>query len=150
MTNSEQESDPTHPRTERNRRTVIMAFAPHINSSLQNHSFHFRWRPPPTSVYPNQRDQIKVAKCLFKLPKNDSTWKKKDFENLYKNCLKMCMIWAIYCCHRLWKGAQSATNHLIWSHWPQHPTPALGLSRRVVILLSSCLCSRRVRLDCLS
>ena len=43
----------------------------------------------PGAVWPE-----KITKCLQKLPKNDPTRKLIDWKHPYKNCLRICEIWA--------------------------------------------------------
>ena len=48
-----------------------------------------------------QCDQKKIAKCLSKLPKNDSTWKMIDFDTFTKIAYECGRFGQINCCQRL-------------------------------------------------
>ena len=45
---------------------------------------HQKWRDKVLKVCRSQCDQIKIAKCLLKLPKNDLTRKMIDFDTFTK------------------------------------------------------------------
>ena len=64
-----------------------------------------------------QCDQGKVAKCAKKLPKNDFTRKKIDFDTFPKIADECGRFRQINCCQMLLKVAQSPINRQIWSHW---------------------------------
>ena len=51
------------------------------------------------------------------MPKNDFTRKMKDFDTFTKIALECGQFGLNNCCHRLWKVAQIAINHPIWSHY---------------------------------
>ena len=48
-----------------------------------------------------QCDQKKIAKCLYKLPKNDGTRKMTDFDNFTKIALECKRLGQINYCQRL-------------------------------------------------
>ena len=59
--------------------------------SKQGKAGFLNWR---SDLKDDQCDQKKIAKCLQKLPKNDFTRKRIDFDTSYINCLRMWVIWA--------------------------------------------------------
>ena len=48
---------------------------------------------PEVRVHQDQCDQIKIAKCLLKLPKYDFNRKMNGFDTFTKNILTMWAIW---------------------------------------------------------
>ena len=85
-----------------------------MDKDLDNYLRKWGWLGEGQTVWP-----VKSCQMSIKIAQKWFLYKIEIFWHFYKKFLTCEPFGQNNCCQRLWKVAQSAINHPIWSHWGQ-------------------------------